>query len=470
MTAAEFNRCSVGFAMIAACQNFCTRLKNFAQNRAGNVAMTFGLATLPIVGAVGAAIDFSHANDVKAAMQAALDSTALMLSRDAATLTDKQLNGKAEKYFLALFTRPEAKSIVVTAKYDDSGGSQVIVNGSAKVPTAIMGMIGYDMIAVEGSSTAKWGSERLRVALALDVTGSMASDGKMTALKDATKALLLQLKGAAAVNGDVYVSIIPFNKDVNVGDSNDKADWINWTEYDKGGECEDYDGWWKPKTEKDCKDNDGKWKKAKRKDWNGCVMDRDKSYDQKVDVPTDKSTASPSKLWPAEQFGDCPAKMQGLTYDWSTLNGVVDSLKPVGNTNQGIGLVWAWQSLVGGGPLTAPSKSSSYSYKDIIILMSDGMNTENRFSSSQSEIDKRMHDPGNSGAGTCANAKNANVIIYSVQVNTGGDPTSTVMKNCAGSKTKMYDPDKFWEIKESGDLGTVFNTIGTNLTKLRVAK
>ena len=44
-------------------------------------------------------------------------------------------------------------------------------------------MIGYQNITVNGSSTAKWGSTRLRVALALDNTGSMADDGKMTALK-----------------------------------------------------------------------------------------------------------------------------------------------------------------------------------------------------------------------------------------------------------------------------------------------
>ena len=44
--------------------------------------------------------------------------------------------------------------------------------------------------------------------------------------------LLLQLKGAAAVNGDVYVSIIPFNKDVNVGKSNYNMDWIDWEEWD----------------------------------------------------------------------------------------------------------------------------------------------------------------------------------------------------------------------------------------------
>src|SRR5690348_6945534 len=85
-----------GFAMIAACQNLRARIKGFTRDRAGNVAMTFALASLPIVGAVGAAIDFSHANDVKAAMQASLDSTALMLSRDAATLSSGDLNTKAK--------------------------------------------------------------------------------------------------------------------------------------------------------------------------------------------------------------------------------------------------------------------------------------------------------------------------------------------------------------------------------------
>jgi len=33
-------------------------------------------------------------------------------------------------------------------------------------------------------------------------------------------------------NGDVYVSIIPFNHDVNVGSSNYAATWLNWSDWD----------------------------------------------------------------------------------------------------------------------------------------------------------------------------------------------------------------------------------------------
>ena len=60
----------------------------------------------------------------------------------------------------------------------------------------------------------------------------------MTALKTATKSLLDQLKAAAATHGDVYVSIIPFVKDVNVGTTNYNATWIDWTDWDdNNGNC-----------------------------------------------------------------------------------------------------------------------------------------------------------------------------------------------------------------------------------------
>ena len=167
------------------------------------------------------------------------------------------------------------------------------------------------------------------------------------------------------------------------------------------------------------------------------------------------------------------SQMMGLTYNWPALNSLVDSMQPNGGTNQPIGLVWAWQSLVGGGPLTAPAKDSNYKYQDVIVLMSDGLNTQDRWygngSSVSTPVDNRMYQTGN-GSGTCANIKNAGVTIYTVQVNTGGDPTSTIMQNCAGGPDNFSDPSKFFMVTTSSGLGSVFSAIGTNLTKLRVAK
>jgi len=51
-----------------------------------------------------------------------------------------------------------------------------------------------------------------------------------------------------------------------------------------------------------------------------------------------------------------------------------------------------------------------------------------------------------------------------VQVNTGGDPTSTLLRNCAS------DASKFFLVTASSGISTVFNQIGTNLSQLRIAK
>ena len=66
----------------------------------------------------------------------------------------------------------------------------------------------------------------------------MADDGKMDTLKTATNNLLAQLKNAVTVDGDVYVSIIPFSKDVNVGSTNSGQSWIDWQYWDaSNGSC-----------------------------------------------------------------------------------------------------------------------------------------------------------------------------------------------------------------------------------------
>ena len=387
---------------------FQNRLRRFSQAQAGNVAITFAMATLPIIGGVGAAVDYSHANSVKVALQAALDSTALMLSKEAVNDTSTALQANAVKYFNALFTRPEGTNVSVTATYTTTGGSQVVVNGKVDVPTTFMGVMGYSKITVSGSSTAKWGSTRLRVALVLDNTGSMADDGKITALNSATKSLLSQLQAAAGTNGDVYVSIIPFSKDVNVGSGNYNGTWIDWDDWESAN------GSWQyvqtctgtSRRGRSRCSGSNQWVPAAHSTWNGCITDRDQDYDQNVTAPNAADANLPSgqasTLFPAEQYSNCPLAMMGLSYDWTAMNSLVDQMYPNGNTNQPVGLVWGWQSLAGGGPLTAPAMDSNYTYQQIIILLSDGFKTQDRWYTSQTPIDNRMYQTGN-GSGTCAN-------------------------------------------------------------------
>ncbi|MDI3467975.1 MAG: hypothetical protein OJF62_000038 [Pseudolabrys sp.] len=473
ITAGEFNR-SGGCVMLGLIKSAFSQFSRFACDRGGNVAMTFALATIPVIGGVGAAIDFSHANSVKTAMQTALDSTALMISRDAATVSSSQLKANATTYFDALFTRSEVTNVQVNAAYTTTGGSQVALTVSGNVPTSFVGILGIDTIPVTASSTAKWGSNRLRVALVLDNTGSMSQSGKMTALKSATKNLLKQLQNAVSVDGDVYVSIVPFVKDVNVGTSNKNATWIDWTDWNaNNGTCKNYSGWNRPTTQGSCAAAHGKWTAANHNTWNGCVMDRGNStgpssgnYDTNVSPPVAGTAAT---LYPAEQYGSCPsASVMGLSYNWSGMATEIDNMSPNGSTNQNIGLQLGWMSLVGGGPFpTPPAEDPNYQYSHIIILLTDGLNTQDRWygdggslgTSDDAKIDARQEM-------TCANFKNAsqNNIIYTIQVNTDGEPTSTLLQNCASTS------DKFFLLTSSNQIADVFTQIGTNLTKLRVAK
>jgi Flp pilus assembly protein TadG len=445
------------------CENLLKLLRAGRADKRANVTVTFALATIPMVGFVGAAVDYSHGNAVKAAMQAAADSTALTLSKNAASLNNTDLQTKANDYFKALYTRTDSTNLTVSATYTSTSGSQVVVNAQSKIKTNFMGLIGFSSLNIGVNSQVKWGNTKLRIALALDNTGSMADDGKMDALKTATKSLLTQLKSAAANDGDVYVSIIPFSKDVNVGSSSYQASWIDWTDWDNNnGSCSKKPWWGSYSTKSDCQNANGNWTVSNHNTWNGCVTDRGNStapssYNTDQNVMSVDVTKSYTQF-PAEQYGYCPAKMSTLSYDWTAMTNLVNSMYPNGNTNQGIGLQHAWMSLVGGGPYPAPpAEDPNYKYSKIIILLTDGLNTQNRWYTDQTAIDTRQ-------ATTCANIKAAGITIYTVQVNTGGDPTQAVLKNCASSA------DKFFLLTSASAMVSTFTQIGTALSNLRIAQ
>jgi len=179
-------------------------------------------------------------------------------------------------------------------------------------------------------------------------------------------------------------------------------------------------------------------------------------YDTNALAP-DPVTPRWSSLYPAEQYSACPQAVKGLSDDWSGMNTLVTNMSPNGNTNQAIGLQLGWASLVGGGPFTIPPLDTNYKYTQVIILLTDGLNTQNRWYSDATDIDPRE-------ATTCGHLRDALIDVYTIQVNTGGDPTSTLLQNCAS------DPDKFYLLTQPDQMTATFNKIGTNLTKLRVAQ
>jgi Flp pilus assembly protein TadG len=540
----------------------------FVAANQGNIAVIFAIACVPIISFVGAAIDYSRANHARSSMQAALDSTALMLSKDLSSgiITQSDINAKAQTYFAALYTNKDAQSVSVTATYTAAAAasSTVQINGSGSITTDFMKVAGFPNLNFNANSTAAWGNTRMRVAMVLDNTGSMAQNGKMPALQTAAKNMIDTLSGFNKQTGDVYISIVPFSKDVNVGTSNLDQSWINWTEWEaepaylvqngyptnwnttiagsscpftnanQGFTCMDqpatasgarstntipssgyicpsvdsgrkiagktgiyYNGCYTTDTvpgrtvatgsSASCGSTSNctcsgsgsnkvcstattyshTWRGATaaapaHSTWTGCVNDRDQDYDTMNTAPASGS-GTPSAQFYAEQWTGClPATVSGMSNQWSTLKSQINGMSPSGNTNQAVGLAWGWQSLsTTNPPIQAPAKDSNYIYKDYIVLLSDGLNTQNRWSTSQSAIDARQEK-------LCQNVKadtSSNVTIFTVQVNIGNvDPKSQVLQDCASGS------NNFQMITSASQTADAFQNILTQISKLRVAR
>src|ERR1700733_7140073 len=158
-------------------------------------------------------------------------------------------------------------------------GNTVQLSVTAQVTTDFMKVLSSSLSKVNFtvSSTTAWGNVKMRVALALDNTGSMNDNGKIAALRNAvagTGGLIDQLSALAKNDGDVYISVIPFAKDVNIGNSNQT--WIDWTDWDAAnGTCSKSSY----TTQSTCEAARKTWTAANHSKWTGCVTDRTQSYD-----------------------------------------------------------------------------------------------------------------------------------------------------------------------------------------------
>jgi Mg-chelatase subunit ChlD len=144
--------------------------------------------------------------------------------------------------------------------------------------------------------------------------------------------------------------------------------------------------------------------------------------------------------------------MMPLGYDWTALNSKVDAMTPTGNTNVTVGLAWGFQLLSPVAPFNAPPPADDL--EKVIVILTDGTNTQNRWSSSESVIDARTSK-------ACTNIKAANIQLYTVRVIDG---SVSLLKDCATKPTMYYD------VQQAVQLNSVFSSIAQNLANLRITQ
>jgi Flp pilus assembly protein TadG len=388
-------------------------------DRRGNVTLIFALSIIPLVGSVAVAVDYSRGNSARTAMQAVLDATTLMISKEALDL-NKQVQAKAKTYFNSQFTRTDIRGLKLSFELITNGPGDFTVVGeaTAKMDTAMSGVLGFKKMDLRATSQVRWGFKGLELALALDNTGSMAAKNKMVELKSAVKLLFATLKKNSKVPGDTKIAIIPFSTVVNVGTENADAGWLSY--------------------------DDSKITKAS---WQGCVADRDQPSDVKDTAPGSASTNFP--------VADCGslAKALPLTGDWVALESKIDSMTPSGMTNVTIGMAWGWHALTAGEPFTQAGAVRPDIDK-VMILLTDGLNTANRFTNNPSQIDART-------AAVCDNIKKAKIKLYTVRVIEGN---LDLLQGCASASNMFYD------VQVASQLKDVFASIAASLSGARLSK
>jgi Putative Flp pilus-assembly TadE/G-like len=146
------------------------RLRRLRSDRRGNVLLTFALALIPIMGAVGAAVDYSRANNIRSQLQAAADAASVgsvaksspAMTAAAAMANDGPIPAgvtDALNIFNAQLTGKTGFSLsnvtATVAKLQGSVNSTVQFSGT--LPAMILGIFGKSTIAISGISKASNG-------------------------------------------------------------------------------------------------------------------------------------------------------------------------------------------------------------------------------------------------------------------------------------------------------------------------
>ncbi|MGA7714105.1 MAG: pilus assembly protein TadG-related protein [Rhizomicrobium sp.] len=507
---------SIGITLRDLSHRVLHRMRRLVPAERGNVAMIFALSLVPLTFGVGAGLDYARAIMVRASMEQAIDAAALAVGGTNG-LTASQMQTLAQQYFNANYKADSSYGTPGALTVTSTGGNNpsVTIAVTDQMPTEVLTAVGVNALAVNVSTTVVWGQMKLWVALVLDNTGSMtetdsSGTSKISALQSASHQLLTMLQNASSVAGDVQVAVVPFARDVNLGTSYANSTWLSWTDFtaapptpstsvgpgsncpwsdgSQGYHCQSnptngssstntvpnsgtYKGYICPSDTTTGHYYNGcfnsvsssghynhTWIPNNTNTWGGCVTDRTQDYDTQN---TTASTGTPATLFPAENTPSCVhATLLPLGYDWTALSNEIDSMVAGGSTNQTIGLVWGWQALTQGAPLSAPTLPANT--QEVIILLSDGLNTQDRWtgngSSEDSGTDARM-------ALACSNAKAAGVTIYTIFVDLNGTQgNSTVLQNCA------TDSGKYFDLTTSGQIISTFNQIGQQITNLRVSQ
>lgn len=499
----------------------------FIRDRRGNIAIIFSfmVMTLAIIG--GGAADYVYAVNARSRLQDAVDATTLALanqhsSGDVLTATD---TATAQKLLPFHFDARYGTLGAITA---GSTTSSVTTTASATTKTVFLRVIAIPSFTFTATSTVVWSNNSLEVALVLDNTGSMASSGKMDALKTAATNMIESLKTKVTSPYTLKFSLVPFSNFVKVGSTYASASWI-----DQGATARSsyYDSYFSAHVNR-------MTAYAKLgKTWPGCVETRPSPYDIDETAP---SLATPDTLfvpsfypdepdttngWPNSYmkdqtsyyssdwtrlvyaakytspsgtdfsnqtfFGGYPypkgpgfmcdvQPLQRLTTDYSSLESQISAMKAVGSTNIPEGIAWGWRTLSPKTPFADGAAYSDGHTIKIMVLLTDGTNAISTWDNAAGGLYSSWGYPVSNRLGSNAgtdlrNGLDAKTRAVCTKVKAAGVQVYTIglMIDDSAGQQMLSDcssgPAFYYNSPSASQLGTIFTDIAKKISKMRIA-
>ena len=199
-------------------------LREFAQAKQGAFALIYALALLPVLGAVGLAMDYRNAQAAQSELRDALDSALLSATRTYAlnTFQDEDVRQQlAEDAGRAIFEQNLADATIevspaaINFTFSPTNVSiRAAVTG--QVSLIFGGLFGMDQLDLAASAGAQ-GADRRRVevVLALDNSGSMISNNRMVLMRAAAQDFVDYLFDNG-IEDNLYVGLVPWTASVNM--------------------------------------------------------------------------------------------------------------------------------------------------------------------------------------------------------------------------------------------------------------
>jgi Flp pilus assembly pilin Flp len=197
---------------------FTPLLRRFAKDESGVFAVLFGLMAIVLIALGGATVDYVTLEQTRSRAQVALDAAVLALQPDIYLpgMTTESIRARAEAIVLERIGDIDLIDAKVDRVSMDLEAGRLLLGGDFTVRTLFVSLVGVTQLSAAFSAEAVRGAVDIEVAVALDVTGSMAGQ-RIIDLRSALNDLIDAVVQDTQTPNYSKMALIPYSQAVNAG-------------------------------------------------------------------------------------------------------------------------------------------------------------------------------------------------------------------------------------------------------------